>query len=107
MVPPNVKIDIKLLFSLSKLILRRVLDTEPDATISLTSAILHVRKQLLTGSIALAIEKLRSSFNNIKLLFSQTITNQRYIATGTRTYTDLSFINCKISSKLTLALKKS
>jgi hypothetical protein len=35
--------------------------------------------------VALTIEKLRDSGNIIKLLLPQKITNQRHIATGTRT----------------------
>ena len=58
------------------------------------------------SSVALAIEKLRASGNNIKLLVPHTITNQRHIATGTCTYTDSSFINTELPSKVALAFVK-
>ena len=58
-------------------------------------------------SVALAIEKLRASGNDSKLLVRHTITNQRHIATRTSTYTDSSFINGEIRSKLALAFVKS
>jgi hypothetical protein len=58
-------------------------------------------------SVALAVEKLRASGNKIKLLVPHTITNQRHIARGSRTFTDSSFINGKILSKLALAFVKS
>jgi hypothetical protein len=75
--PPNVKIDIKLQLAPSNFILRKTLDAAPDANVNLTSAILHVRKQQVMSSVALAIEKLRASGNNIKLHVPHTITNQR------------------------------
>ena len=87
--------------------MRKVVGTVPDVTVSLTSAILHIRKQQVISSIAVAIEKLRASENNIKLLVPHTITNQRRIATGTRTNTDSSFISGEILSKLVLAFVKS
>jgi len=55
-------------------------------------------KKKLMRSVALAIEKLRASGNNIKLLVLYTITNQQHIATGTRTFADSSFINGDIPS---------
>jgi hypothetical protein len=58
------------------------------------------------SSVALAMEKLRASGNKIKLLVPHTIINQRHIATGSRTFTDSSFINGEISSKLALAFVK-
>ena len=56
--------------------------------------------------VALAIEKLRVSVNNNKLLAPRTIDNRRHIATGSSTYTDSSFINGEFPSKLTLAFVK-
>jgi hypothetical protein len=85
--PPNVKIDIKLQLEPSNYIIRKVLEAAPDVTVSLTSAILHVRKQQVVSSVTLAIEKLRASANDIKLLVPHTITNQRHISTGTHIYT--------------------
>ena len=72
----------------------------------LNSATFHVRKQQLMSYPDLAMEKLRASQNNIKLLFPFTITSHRNIATGTHTYTDLSFINGEIPSKLALHFQK-
>ena len=83
--PPNVKIDIKLKLVPSNLILRKLLDIAPHVTVYLTSAILHVRKQPVMSSVALAIEKLRASENNIKLLVLHRIVNQRHVSTGTCT----------------------
>jgi hypothetical protein len=54
--------------------------------------------------VALIIEKLTAARNNIQLFLPHKITNQRNIAKGTRAYTDSSFINAKMSSKLALAL---
>jgi hypothetical protein len=105
--PPNVQIDIKLQLAQLNFILRKVNCTAPDVTVSLTSAILHVRKPQVVSSVALAIEKLRASGNNMKLLVPHTIKNQRHIATGTRTYTDSSFINGEILSKLVFDSVKS
>ena len=59
------------------------------------------------SSIALAIEKLGASENNIKMLVSLTITNQQHIATGPSTYNESSFINVEIPSKLALVFVKS
>ena len=59
------------------------------------------------SSVALAIEKLRASGNNIKLLVPHTITNPRHIDTGTCTYIDSLFINGEIPSKLALAFVKT
>jgi len=59
------------------------------------------------NSVALAVVKLRDSGNNTKLLVPHTSTNQRHFATDTRTYTDSSFINKKISSNFALAFVKS
>ena len=59
------------------------------------------------SSIALAIEKLRASENNIKLLVSHTITNKQHIATGSSTYKESSFINGEIPSKFALVFVKS
>jgi len=105
--PPNVKIDIKLQMAPSNFILRKTLPAAPDANVIITSAILHVRKQQVMSSVALAVEKLRANGNNIKLLVPHTITNQRHIATGSRSYSDSSFINGEIPSKLALAFVKS
>jgi len=105
--PPNVKVDIKLTLAPSNFILRKELAGNPDVSLSLTSAILHVRKQQVMSSVALAVEKLRANGNNIKLLVPHTITNQRHIAVGSRTFTDSSFINGEIPSKLALAFVKS
>ena len=55
------------------------------------------------SSVALAIKRLRASGTNIKLLVALTITNQRHIADGLRTFTDFSVINGEIPSKLALA----
>ena len=44
-------------------------------------------------SVALVIEKLRASGNNIKWLIPHIITSQCHIATGTRTHSDSSFIS--------------
>ena len=57
--------------------------------------------------LTLAIDKLRASRNNIKLLVPHKITNQRHIATDTLTHTDSSFINGEIPSKLAFAFVKS
>jgi hypothetical protein len=57
-------------------------------------------------SVALAMEKLRASGNKIKLLVLHTITNQRHIATGSRTFIDSSFMNGELPSKLALAFLK-
>ena len=57
-------------------------------------------------SFALVIEKLRTSGNNIKPFVPHTITNQRHIATGSRTCTDSSSINSEIPLKLALAFVK-
>ena len=59
------------------------------------------------SSVALAIEKKRANGNNIKLRVPHTFTDQRHIATGSRTYTDSSSIKGEIPSKLTLAYVKS
>ena len=72
----------------------------------LSSAIFHIQKQHVKSSVALTIEKLRASGNNIKLFAPHTITNQRHITVDSRTYTDSSFINGKIISKLALAFVK-
>ena len=90
----------------SEFILREVLDNTRNATVSLTSAKLHVRKQQIMSSLASAIEKLRAIGNNIKLLVPHTIMNQRHIATHTRTYTDSLIINDEIPSKIALAFVK-
>ena len=59
------------------------------------------------NSVALAIEKFRPSGNNIKLLVPHSITNRRHIAMSTRNYTDSSFINGEIPSKLPLVFIKN
>jgi hypothetical protein len=105
--PPNVKIDIKLQLAPGNFILRKTIAGAPDATVNLTSAVLHVRKQQVMSSVALAVEKLRANGNNIKLLVPHTVTNQRHIATGSRNYTDSSFISGEIPSKLALAFVRS
>ena len=64
----------------SSFILRKVVSITPDATVSLTSAILHVRKEQVMMSSVLAIEKLSASGNNIKLIVPLKITNQRHVA---------------------------
>jgi hypothetical protein len=46
----------------------KVLSAAPDVTVSLTSTILHARKQQVMSSVALAIEKLKAAGINIKLL---------------------------------------
>ena len=81
--------------------------TAPDVTVSLNSAILHVRKQQVMSSHAFATEKSRASGSFIKLNVPKKFTNQGYIATITRTYTDTSFINGDIPSKLALGFVKS
>ena len=98
--PPNVNIDTKLQLAPSNFILRNTLYASPDDKVNLTSAMLHVRKQQVMSSVALAIEQLRASGNNIKLFVPHTITNQRRIATGSSTYTDFSVINDEIPFKL-------
>ena len=105
--PSNVQADIKLQLVPSNSILRKLVVNAPDPTASVTSAILHVREQQAMSSVALEIEKLRASGNNIKLFVPHTITNQQHIATGARTYTDSSFINGEILPKLALAFVKS
>ena len=105
LLPLNAKIDIKLQLAVSNFILQKVLGTAPDATVFLTSAILHLRKKQVISSVALAIEKLRAGGNNIKLTLVQRITNQRHISTATRTYTDSRFINGEIISELALESK--
>ena len=91
--PPSFKIDIKLQTAPSSFNLQNVVGTVPSVTVSLTSEILYVREQQVMSSIALVVEKLRASGNNIKLLVPHTIKNQRHIDTGTHTYTDSSHIN--------------
>jgi hypothetical protein len=59
------------------------------------------------SSAALAMEKLRVNGKNIKLLVPPTITNQCHITTGSRSYTNSSFTNGEIPSKLTLTFMKS
>ena len=73
-----------------------MLGTAPDATVSLTSKILPVRKQRVVSSFALGIEKLRATGINIKLLVPHTITNKREIVTGSSSYTFPSFTKCEI-----------
>jgi hypothetical protein len=58
-------------------------------------------------SVALAIEKLRASRNNIKHLVLHKIQNQRHFVTGTCTYPYSSFIIREIPSKLAYAFLKS
>ena len=71
--------------------MRKVAGGAPVMTVSFNLRLLHVRKQTVTNSVALAIEKLAAE-NVIKLLVQYTITKQRYIAVGKHTYTDSSFI---------------
>jgi len=85
LIPPYIKINIRLELASSDSILGKLLDTAPDATVSLTLAILFVRKQKVMSSFGLGIENLRASENNIKLLVPRTITNQQHNATGSRT----------------------
>jgi hypothetical protein len=59
------------------------------------------------SSVALAVEKLRASGNNFKLIVPHTNTNQCHIVMGSRTYTNSSFINGENPSKLALELVKS
>ena len=104
---PNVKIDIKLQLAPSNFILRKHLMQHPMLmSISLRQYFL-LQKQQVMSSVALAIEKLRASGNNIKLLVPHTIANQRHIVTGSSTYTDSSFIDGKIPSKHALSFVKS
>ena len=65
---PGVRIDIKLQIAWSNFILQKVVTAAPDLTVFPTSAILHVRKQLVMSSVALAIERLRARGDHIKLL---------------------------------------
>jgi len=51
-------------------------------------------------------EKLRASGNTIEILSPRTITSQRKIATGSRTYIVSFFINGETPSNLTLAFGK-
>ena len=90
--PPNVKIDTKLQLAPSRFILQKVVGTAPDVLFSLFSAILHVRKQQVINFVALPIEKLGASRNNIKLLVPHTITNRRYTASGSSTKMDSSLV---------------
>ena len=83
--PPNIMVDIKITLAPSNFISRKELPTLPDVPVSLISALLHVWKQQAMASATLAEEKLRARGNNIKLFFPYTITNQRHIATDSRT----------------------
>ena len=107
LMPPNVKIDIKLQLSPSNFIFLKVLTTIIDVTVSLTLEILHVQIQQVMSSVALSIDKLRANGSNIKLFVPHIITNQHQITTGSRTYADSSFINGEIPSNLALAFVNS
>ena len=99
-------IDIKLQLAPSNFNLRNLIVVAPDVTVSITSAVLHVRKQQVMSSAALVIENLRVSRKNIKLV-PHTVTNQRHFATGSWHYTNSSFINGEIPSKLASVFIKS
>ena len=60
--PPNVKIDIKLQLTPSNFLLRKTLAAAPDANIIITSAMLHVRKQQVMSSVALAVERAKNQW---------------------------------------------
>ena len=51
---PSAKFDIKLQVTTSKFILRKTFAAAPNANVSRTSAILHVRKKQAMSSAALA-----------------------------------------------------
>ena len=100
---PNVKTGIKLLLFPSNFIFRKTLNAASNANVSLSSAI-----QKVTSSAALAIEKLRASGNNIKLLVPHTNTNYQHIATSLSAYTvSFFFINGEMLLKITLSFVKS
>ena len=71
--PPNFKTDVKLQLAPSNFIVSKRLDAAPDTNVNFTSALLHIRKQQIMSSVAFAIEKLRASGDNVKLLFPLTI----------------------------------
>ena len=104
---PNVKIGGKQQITPSHSILRKIHDPSPDSTVNLTSSTLDVQKQYVMNYIASIVEKLRASWNNVKLLFPHKITNQQHITTIWSTFKDSSFINVQIPSKLFLIFVKS
>jgi len=55
-VAPNVKIDIKLQLVPSNFILLKVVVTATDVPVSLTLAILHVRKQKVMSSVVMQLK---------------------------------------------------
>ena len=100
-------VDIKLTLVPSNFILQKGTCYSPRCNSISHLGIIHIRKQQVRISVALAVERLKSSGNNTKLLVPHTITNQRDITTGSRTFTYYSFSNSGIPSKLAIAFVKS
>ena len=58
--PPNVKMDIKLQLALSNYILKKMVAPKYDLALSLTSAIMDVRKQPVTSSVVFGNWEIKS-----------------------------------------------
>ncbi|KAK2723400.1 hypothetical protein QYM36_001911, partial [Artemia franciscana] len=56
-IPPGLKIDIKFFPSLPRFVFRKLEKAAPDVTLTISEAVLHIRKVNIASSLALAVEK--------------------------------------------------
>ncbi|KAK2702070.1 hypothetical protein QYM36_019317 [Artemia franciscana] len=106
--PPALKIDIKFSPSLPRLVFRKLEKAAPDVKLTISEAVLHIRKVKIVSSLALAVEKIKASGSNLKIMIPKLMPTARIIPTGSLSFAESSLTTYgHLPSKVILGLVKT
>ncbi|KAK2726085.1 hypothetical protein QYM36_000516 [Artemia franciscana] len=107
-IPPGLKIDIKFFPSLPRFVFRKLVKAAPDVTLTISEAVLHIRKVKIVSSLALAVEKIKASGSNLKIMIPKLMPTARIIPTGSLSFAESSLTTYgHLPSKVILGLVKT
>ncbi|KAK2722322.1 hypothetical protein QYM36_002752 [Artemia franciscana] len=89
-IPPGLKIDIKFFPSLPRFVFRKLEKAAPDVTLTISEAVLHIRKVNIVSSLALAVEKVKANGSNLKVIIPKLLPTARIIPTGSLSFAESS-----------------
>ncbi|KAK2702059.1 hypothetical protein QYM36_019329 [Artemia franciscana] len=107
-IPPGLKIDIKFSPSLPRFVFRKLEKAAPDVKLTISEAVLHIRKVKIVSSLALAVEKIKASGSNLKIMIPKLMPTARIIPTGSLSFAESSLTTYgHLPSKVILGLVKT
>ncbi|KAK2712714.1 hypothetical protein QYM36_011412 [Artemia franciscana] len=107
-IPPGLKINIRFFPSLPRFVFRKLEKATPDVTVTISEAVLHIRKVKIVSSLALAVEMVKTSGSNLKIMIPKLVPTPRIISTGSLSFAESSLTTYgHLPSKVILGLVKT